>query len=591
MPTLTTLVSFNGTNGQYPQAGLIEDSAGDLFGTTYNGGASNDGTVFEIVNTATGYATAPTTLVNFNLTDGAKPFGTLLMDAAGDLFGTTTYGAAGAAGSVYEIAKTATGYAGTPTTLVSFTAETGDEPQAGLIADAAGDLFGTTSAAGPSSGTAPSTGTVFEIAKTASGFASTPTILANFTDPGGISVNGMDPIGNLVMDAAGDLFGTTSFGATNNAGAVFEIAKTSSGYAPITTLADLTTAGISKGGLAIDAAGDLFGTTDNGGPSNEGTVFEIARTATGYASTPTILASFNLMDGQSPVGGLIIDGAGNLWGTTIGGEGSGNAGGEVFEIAKTATGYASTPTIVVGFGSSINSAPTATLFANAAGDLFGTSSDGGATPYDDGTVFEVTGSGFVTGSTPATGLAIQDTTTGRPISATARPYTGPVSGLTSEYITAATDSLNISVSTPNWFIHSGSGNDAIAVSGGTNVLDGSTGSNFLTGGTGEDTFFVDDRGPASAIWDTVNNFHSGDAATIWGVTPSDFTLSWVDGQGAAGYTGLTLHATAAGAPTASLTLAGFTSADLTNGKLTVTYGTTVASGGVPASNYMYVHAN
>jgi Ca2+-binding RTX toxin-like protein len=163
--------------------------------------------------------------------------------------------------------------------------------------------------------------------------------------------------------------------------------------------------------------------------------------------------------------------------------------------------------------------------------------------------------------------------------------------LTSEYITAATDSLNISVSTPNWFIHPGSGNDAIAVSSGTNVLDGSTGSNFLTGGTGEDTFFVDDRGPASAIWDTVNNFHSGDAATIWGVTPSDFTLSWVDGQGAAGYTGLTLHATAAGAPTASLTLAGFTSADLTNGKLTVTYGTTVASGGVPASNYMYVHAN
>jgi hypothetical protein len=80
-------------------------------------------------------------------------------------------------------------------------------------------------------------------------------------------------------------------------------------------------------------------------------------------------------------------------------------------------------------------------------------------------------------------------------------------------------------------------------------------------------------------------------ASIWGVSPNDFALSWVDGQGAAGYTGLTLHATAAGVPTASLTLTGFTSADLTDGKLTVSYGTTPASGGVPGSTYMYVHAN
>jgi hypothetical protein len=192
---------------------------------------------------------------------------------------------------------------------------------------------------------------------------------------------------------------------------------------------------------------------------------------------------------------------------------------------------------------------------------------------------------------PTAGLAIFDTTTGQPLSATAQPYTGPVSGLTSEYINITTDSLNISVSTPDWFIHSGSGNDAIAVNSGTNVLDGGTGSNFLTGGSGTDTFFVDDRGTTADIWDTVNNFHAGDAATIWGVTPQDFNLTWVDGQGATGYTGLTLHATVAGAPTASLTLAGFTSADLTNGTLTVSFGTTAATDGVPGSAYMYVHGN
>jgi len=188
---------------------------------------------------------------------------------------------------------------------------------------------------------------------------------------------------------------------------------------------------------------------------------------------------------------------------------------------------------------------------------------------------------------PSSDLAVFDTTTGQPVSANGQPYTGPVSGLQHEFINITSDSLNISVSTPNWFLHSGSGNDAIAVNGGINVLDGGTGSNFLVGGSGTDTFFVDDRGPSADIWSTVSGFHAGDAATIWGVTPSNFSLDWADGQGAAGYTGLTLHATATGKPTASLTLAGYTSADLTNGRLSVSFGTDPASG----SAYMYVHGN
>jgi hypothetical protein len=192
---------------------------------------------------------------------------------------------------------------------------------------------------------------------------------------------------------------------------------------------------------------------------------------------------------------------------------------------------------------------------------------------------------------PPAGLAIFDTTTGQPSSMTGQAYSGPVSGLTSEFITTTTDSLNVSVSTPGWFIHTGSGNDAVAVSSGTNVMDGSTGSNFLAGGSGNDTFFVDDRGPTSDIWSTCNNFHSGDGATVWGVTPSDFTLSWVNGQGANGYTGLTLHATAPGEPTASLTLVGYSSADLTNGKLTVSFGATATTGGAPGSTYMHIQAN
>jgi serralysin len=191
------------------------------------------------------------------------------------------------------------------------------------------------------------------------------------------------------------------------------------------------------------------------------------------------------------------------------------------------------------------------------------------------------------GSLDVEAFAVFDVTKGQSIPAIGEHYSGPVAGLGNEYINITPDKLAISVFSPNWFVHSGSGDDAIAATSGTNVLDGGTGSNFLTGGSGTDTFFVDDRGPAADIWSTVVGFHAGDGATIWGVTPEDFDLAWIDGKGAAGYTGLTLHATAADRPTASLTLAGYTQADLNNGRLSVMFGTDQASG----SAYMYVHGN
>jgi Ca2+-binding RTX toxin-like protein len=185
------------------------------------------------------------------------------------------------------------------------------------------------------------------------------------------------------------------------------------------------------------------------------------------------------------------------------------------------------------------------------------------------------------------GISATDITTGQHLFTAAEPYAGPVSGLQEEYVNITGDSLNVSVATDNWFIHTGSGTDGISAHGGFNVLDGGGGSNFLTGGSGTNTFFVDDRSAAMDIWSTVANFHAGDAATVWGVTPQDFALGWVDGQGAAGFTGLTLHAAEASRPTASLTLSGYSQADLSNGRLSVSFGTDSASG----SAYMYVHAN
>jgi len=200
--------------------------------------------------------------------------------------------------------------------------------------------------------------------------------------------------------------------------------------------------------------------------------------------------------------------------------------------------------------------------------------------------------GPLSGLSAGLNFTVTDTSTNQTVLSGGESYSGPVAGLTNDIIVLSSDNLNLTSNIANVFMKSGSGTDALNVSSsnGNNVLDGSTGSNFMVGGTGNDTFFVDDRGPTSDIWSTVVNFHRGDAATIFGVTPQTFAFSWVDGQGAVGYTGLTLHATATGVPTASVTLPGFTTGDLSNGKLGISFGTTAASNGVAGSTYMYVHA-
>ena len=322
-----------------PGAGLIADAGGNLFGTTEYGGASGYGTAFEIAKSAAGYATTPTTLVSFNGADGANPLAGLIADAGGNLFGTTQFGPTETGtGTVFEIAKTAAGYASTPTTLVSFNFSDGAGPSAGLIADAGGNLFGTTIAGGASG-----QGTVFEIAKTAAGYASTPTTLVSFNlSDGAFPYAGA----GLIADVNGNLFGTTLFG----------------------------------------------GASSSGGASGYGTAFEIAKTAAGgYATTPTTLVSFNGGDGAYPLAGLIADANGNLFGTTFNG-GASNYG-TAFEIAKSAAGYASTPTTLVSFSGGDGANPRAGLIADAAGNLFGTTSGGGAS--GNGTVFELAGSGFV----------------------------------------------------------------------------------------------------------------------------------------------------------------------------------------------------
>jgi hypothetical protein len=186
------------------------------------------------------------------------------------------------------------------------------------------------------------------------------------------------------------------------------------------------------------------------------------------------------------------------------------------------------------------------------------------------------------------GYLVTDTTTNQTSTQPGTPYSGPVQGVASQYINISPDSLNITAQTPNVFIKSGAGNDALNVgqSNGNNVLDGSTGSNFMVGGAGNDTFFVDDRSAPSDIWSTISNFHAGDTATVFGVTQSGFNFDYEDGQGAGGFTGLTLHVTGGGKPTASFTLAGYTKADMSNGRLNVSFGQET-----DGTNYMVVQGH
>jgi hypothetical protein len=125
-----------------------------------------------------------------------------------------------------------------------------------------------------------------------------------------------------------------------------------------------------------------------------------------------------------------------------------------------------------------------------------------------------------------------------------------------------------------------------------NVLDGSSNSNFLIGGKGQDPFYVDDRSPATNIWSTIVNFHRGDNIAVWGLTAADFSVFWDNGLGAPGFTGLTgdLESHTPGQPVAGITLAGYTTADLTDGKLSISFGRTPDLPGLPGSNYLSIQA-
>jgi len=385
--TDSLLHSFNnnGKDGTNPRGGLLADADGNLYGTTYTGGVYNYGTVFEL-SPKTGGGWTAKVLHSFKEdgSDGGYPEGTLIFDSAGNLYGTTDSGGTDSEGTAFELSPAAGGK-WTEKILWNF-GLSGGFPAAGMIFDAAGNLYGTTAAGGTYGG-----GTVFELSP-GTGGTWTATTLHSFTF--NTTTDGYFPLSSVLLDSAGNLFGTTYVGGTYGTGTAFELTPGAGGIWTETVLYNFnngnngsTDPNSIDAGLIADAAGNLYGTGFNGGDYNSGGVFELTQ-GTGGTWTETLLHSFGSKsgDGYNPMAGLIFDASGNLYGTTYNGGTDGY--GAAFKLGHNSNGSWTEKTLH-SFDDNGKDGynPYAGLIFGPGGDLYGTTGSGGA--YSEGTVFAV----------------------------------------------------------------------------------------------------------------------------------------------------------------------------------------------------------
>jgi uncharacterized repeat protein (TIGR03803 family) len=326
----------NGKGGANPSASLIFDASSDLCGTANEFGIHNSGTAFKLIP-AEGGRWSESVLHPFNAgngKDGSDPQAGLISDAAGNLYGTTVGGGTHGGGVVFELSPTAGG-GWKETVLHDFShyGKDGSYPWAGLVRDAAGNLYGTTSFGGTFDW-----GTVFELSPKAGG-GWNETVLHSFN--GNVRTDGYNPMAGLILDGAGNLYGTTYFGGAFGVGTIFELSPKATGGWKETVLHSFNNNGTDgyspQAGLIFDTAGNLYGTTLIGGSGSCtyygscGTVFELTPQANG-SWTERVLHSFNNdgTDGYWPYAGLALDASGNLYGTTWSGGALGN--GTVFEV-------------------------------------------------------------------------------------------------------------------------------------------------------------------------------------------------------------------------------------------------------------------
>ena len=297
----------DGLDGANPLGGLMQDSAGNLYGTTIQGGADIDGNVFQIAPDGT-----QTTLYSFaGGTDGRKPEAGVIADAAGNLYGTTYYGGAGCdCGTVFKLAPT-----GTETVLHAFNGRDGANPYAGLVIDRNNNLYGTTVSGGTEDN-----GVIYKV---------TPNGREKLLHTFSGGTDGAIPYAGLIL-YRGNLYGTAIIGGAHNSGVVFEL-NPKGAFKVIHAFTGGRNAAYPEGGVIADNQGNLYGTTRGGG-DGFGTVYKLSP-----AGTETVLHKFNgATDGSQPYAGLAADAAGNLYGATVAG-GAQQGYGTIFKVAADGT--------------------------------------------------------------------------------------------------------------------------------------------------------------------------------------------------------------------------------------------------------------
>jgi uncharacterized repeat protein (TIGR03803 family) len=380
--TFTVLHNFTGgTDGAYPYVGVTEDSSGNLYGTAALGGMAGGcngngcGTVYKLARHGSGWLFSP--LYGFTGgSDGAVPLARVILGPNGTLYGTTYIGGGGT-GVVFNLHPPGhvSGRVFSPwneTVLYQFgNVFDGNNPEGDLLFDAAGDIYGTTSSGGYECLDTVYCGTVYEL--THNGSSWTESILYEFTN-GDVAI----PLAGVISDHAGNLYGTTS-----NLYAVFELIRSESGWTEATLYQPGYQGGapIPSGGVIFDPSGNLYGTTQSGGTNGVGTVFELM-TMGGSWSESTL---YNFTGGGTPDASLVRDASGNLYGTTC--VGGAHNSGSVFKLVP--SGGAWTETDLYDFtGGSDGYCPMGNVILDAQGNIYGTAYAGGSDGY--GTVFEIT---------------------------------------------------------------------------------------------------------------------------------------------------------------------------------------------------------
>jgi len=356
----TVLHAFTGfTDGADPVAGVILDAAGNLYGTTMKGGAGNGGIVYRLDTSGQEIVLHSFCAANpRRCKDGAMPESGLIPDSHGAFYGTTTSGGpSGAAGVVYKVDA-----AGHYQVFYAFGAS-GYEPAGGVIRDSFGNFYGTTSSGGTSNA-----GVVYELDT-----AGNQTVLYTFTGAG----DGGNPTASLVRDLAGNLYGTTSKGGANNEGVVYKV-DMSGQETVLHTFTGGSDGGYPYAGVILDSAGNLYGTASSGGSTRLGVAFKLDA-----SGQERVLRTFPAGTGCAPFAGVIVSG-GSLYGTTYNG-GSANAG-TVYKLS------AGQHKVLYSFsGGTDGGYPYTSVVGDAAGNLYGTTFAGGA--FNAGTVYKLDPSG------------------------------------------------------------------------------------------------------------------------------------------------------------------------------------------------------